>query len=158
MASIVGKLQDGCKPVLWKLFCKVLSNMIMHDFCQFGVVKAQDLILDSFKRLDLNNKALVGLCSNFLMNFSAEIDVISTAKDDCAIKFTALIINLVNNAVLTNESILKLSIALVNMVVLKPATKSTEVTGAAQKLGTLLEGVKSPAKDRLIDNLRKISS
>ena len=65
------------------------------------------------------------------MNFSSIIDCVQTATDEVARKMVGIVCDFTDNAALNNESVLKLSIALFNFAVLKPASKSNASATAA---------------------------
>ena len=55
---LIGKLGNGPK-VLWKLYGKILSNMFCNDVAALGIVKATDIIIDSFAKLDRKDEVVI---------------------------------------------------------------------------------------------------
>lgn len=157
LIPVVGKLGQG-PPVVWKLYGKILSNVFCHDITAFVVVKGTNIVLDSFRSMDSQNAGVVALIANFYMNFSSIVDCVSTANDEVAQKYVATLCQLIASASLNNEAILKMSIALVNFVVFKPAVRNGETVSAAQLLTDKLASIESPAKAKLVEMLRKIAS
>jgi len=157
LVPLIGKLTQG-PPVLWSLYAKILSNFFLLDMSPQCVVKCVDIILDSFNKLNMSVQTHVALIANFYMNFSANIDLLSSATDEIVGKFLGFMLALIEKGDLNEEAVVKLSIALVNISVLRPSCKNALINTPSQRLSTALASTNSPVKARLIESLRLITS
>lgn len=153
--AIASKLTHAPK-VIWKLYFKFLCNMCMHDNNSIGLVKASEIIFNSFSFLDLKNSKLLTLVADFFMTISSDFDVILTADEKLAGKYVNAVAGFFAGGDINEEGVLKFSIAVVNFAILKPGCRGSGLDSLGKVLVERLQGVKNKVKNRLINNLKQV--
>ena len=148
MVNIVSKLGDA-KPIVWKLFFRFLSNLNIHTGNSIAIVKAADILFDSFAKVPLTDAGVLATFASFLMTFSSNFDVVPRSTTELADKFLALI-----GTILANDPsgtgypfdvTSKLAIAVINFTILGKSTSSNAKT-CAQNVKQRLVNDASAAK------------
>ncbi len=153
IAALVGKLKGSGPNVLWSIFYKFLSNLFIHTSNSIALVRAKDIINEAYKALNKSDPKIVALVANYLMNCSSNVDLIPSVSEAFITEQVAYCVDLLQNAALEPESVLKLAIALGNFAVLRP-NESNQASVGMQICVTKLQDSQDQTSKTIVEGLR----